>query len=88
MYFVPDGTKVCGLYECSECYMRFLSLETEPMIYCPYCERDFDMEFGPDEMMPEETDTARLIKIVRDEEVELMDGLLSLALTGGDYEWL
>lgn len=38
--------------------------------------------------MPGETDTARLIKIVQDEEVELMDGLLSLAHTGGDYEWL
>jgi len=25
---------------------------------------------------------------VRDEEVELMDGLLSLAITGGDYNWL
>ena len=58
------------------------------VIYCPYCEKDCDMEFGPDDVMPEETDTARLIKIVRDEEVELIDGLLSLALTGGDYEWM
>ena len=88
MYFVPDGTKRCGLYECSNCYMRFLALETEPKILCPYCEGEADMELGPDEVLPEEPETATLVKIVQEEEVELMDGLLSLAHTGGDYEWL
>ena len=29
MYYVPDGTEVCGFYECEECGNRFLSLKTE-----------------------------------------------------------
>ncbi len=43
MYYVPDGTKECGYYECKKC---------------------------------------------GEEEVEKMDTLLSLALTGGDYSWI
>ena len=88
MYFVPDGTKVCGLYECSNCYMRFLSLETEPMIICPYCEGEVDMELGPDEELQAAPETAKLIQVVSGEDVEMMDSLLSLAHTGGDYAWL
>ncbi len=26
MYYVPDGTQMCGYYECEECGNRFLSL--------------------------------------------------------------
>lgn len=28
MYFVPNGTKECGYYECKKCGYRFLSLQT------------------------------------------------------------
>ena len=45
MYYVPDGTKQCGYYECKKCGNRFLSLQT-------------------------------------------MDALLSLAITGGDFNWI
>ena len=38
--------------------------------------------------MPEAPEAAKLIKVVKDEEVEMMDSLLSLAITGGDYEWI
>jgi hypothetical protein len=46
------------------------------------------MELGPDDEMPQAPEAAKLIKVVRDEEVEMMDTLLSLAITGGDYNWL
>ena len=26
MYYVPDGTKECGYYECKKCGNRFLSM--------------------------------------------------------------
>ena len=78
MYYVPDGTTKCGFYECKCCRSRFLSLQTMKKIPCPYCEQDADMEIGPDESMEELTDTAELQE----------DRLLSLAITGGDYEWL
>ena len=80
MYYVPDGTTKCGFYECKCCRSRFLSLQTMKKIPCPYCEQDSDME--------ELTDTAELQEIVEGENVEKMDRLLSLAITGGDYEWL
>ena len=80
MYYVPDGTTKCGFYECKSCKSRFLSLQTMKKIPCPYCEQDADME--------ELTDTAELQEIVEGENVEKMDRLLSLAITGGDYEWL
>ena len=35
MYFVPDGTKECGYYECKKCGYRFLSLQTMKKIACP-----------------------------------------------------
>ena len=47
------------------------------------------MEIGPDEEMPKVTETAKLIQVVRGaEEVEKMDTLLSLAVTGGDFSWI
>lgn len=88
MYYVPDGTEKCGFYECKCCGNRFLSLQTAIKISCPYCEQDADMELGPDESMEELTDTAVLQEIVEGEDVEKMDRLLSLAITGGDYDWL
>lgn len=48
-----------------------------------------DYEIGPDESLEDITDTAQLIeKIEGEEEVAKMDSLLSLAITGGDYEWI
>lgn len=88
MYYVPDGTTKCGYYECSECGERFLSLHTEPEIVCPSCGEDMDWEIGLDEEMPTARETAKLIQIVEGEDVEKMDILLSLAITGGDYEWI
>jgi hypothetical protein len=47
------------------------------------------MEIGPDEEMPVVKETAKLIQVVEGkEEVERIDALLSLAVTGGDYNWI
>ena len=89
MYYVPDGTKECGYYECKKCGNRFLSMQTMKRIPCPDCEAEIDYEIGPDESLEDVLDTAELIqKIEGEEEVEKMDTLLSLALTGGDYSWI
>ena len=89
MYFVPDGTKLCGFYECEDCSNRFLDLKIGPRIVCPYCGEEPNMEIGPDEEMPQAKEAAKLIQVVEGEEdVEKFDTLLSLAVTGGDYEWL
>ena len=66
MYYVPDGTKECGYYECKKCGSRFLSLQTMNTIPCPDCGMDIDYEIGP----------------------EKYDKLLSLAITGGDFDWI
>ena len=88
MYFVPDGTEKCGYYECRKCGYRFLSTETEERPVCPSCEEDMDYEIGPDEVMGSSEKNAVLIEIEEGEDVEKMDILLSLAITGGDYEWI
>lgn len=89
MFYVPDGTTMCGFYECKSCDSRFLDLKIGPKIVCPYCGEEPDMEIGPDEVMPKVKEDAVLISMIEgEEEVERMDGLLSLALTGGDYDWL
>ncbi len=89
MYYVPDGTEMCGFYECKECANRFLDLRVGPMLVCPYCGEEPDMELGPDDEMPVTKETAKLISVVRGkDEVEKMDSLLSLAVTGGDYDWI
>ena len=89
MYYVPDGTELCGYYECSDCDSRFLSLKVAPTLVCPYCGEEPNMEIGPDEEMPKVVESAKLIKMIEgEEEVEKMDTLLSLAITGGDYNWL
>ncbi len=89
MYYVEDGTEMCGFYECKECSNRFLSIQIGPTLVCPYCGTEPDMEIGPDEKMPEVKETAKLLSVVRGaEEVEKMDTLLSLAVTGGDYNWM
>lgn len=89
MYYVPDGTQMCGYYECEECGDRFLSLQIFPRIICPTCGEEVNMEIGPDEEMPEAKETAVLLKVIEgEEEVQKMDQLLSLALTGGDWNWI
>ena len=47
MYYVPDGTKECGYYECKKCGNRFLSMQTMKRIPCPDCEAEIDYEIGP-----------------------------------------
>ena len=80
---------MCGFYECEACGSRFLDLKIGPKLVCPYCGEDVDMEIGPDEEMPVTSETAKLLQVVEgEEEVEKMDTLLSLAITGGDYNWL
>ena len=89
MFYVPDGTQLCGYYECEECGNRFLSLQVGPRIVCPYCGEEPNMEIGPDEEMPKIEEHAVLLQVVSgEEEVEKMDTLLSLAITGGDYPWI
>lgn len=88
MYYVMDGTQVAGFYECLDCGNRFLSEQIAPKLVCPYCGTTPDMEIGPDEEMPSDTTSAQLIEVVEGEDVEKYDTLLSLAITGGDYEWL
>lgn len=88
MYYVPDGTMLCGYYECRECGERFLNLKVVPSMVCPYCGEEVDMELGPDEEMPEIKEDAKLLKVIEGEEVEKIDMLLSLARTGGDFNWI
>lgn len=89
MFYVPDGTTMAGFYECQSCGNRFLDLRIAPSLVCPYCGEEKDMEIGPDDEMPQNIEDAKLINMIEgEEEVEKMDGLLSLAVTGGDYEWL
>ncbi len=88
MYYVPDGTKRCGFYECRECGNRFLDVKVAPAIVCPYCGEEPEMEIGPDEVMQEVAPSAKLIELVEGENVEKYDSLLSLAITGGDYSWI
>lgn len=89
MFYVPDGTDRCGFYECKSCDTRFLDLRIAPRLVCPYCGEEPDMEIGPDDDMPVINEDAVLLQMIEGEdEVEKMDMLLSLAITGGDYEWL
>ena len=55
---------------------------------CPYCGEEPDMELGPDDEMPDTLESVTLIKVLEGEEVEEYDTLLSLAITGGDYNWI
>lgn len=88
MYFVPDETEKCGFYECADCGSRFLDVKIGPALVCPYCGEEPDMEIGLDDEMPEVKESAKLIKMLQGEEVEQYDSLLSLAITGGDYNWI
>ena len=53
------------------------------------CEAEIDYEIGPGESLEDLLETAELLQQVEgEEEVEKMDTLLSLAITGGDYTWI
>lgn len=89
MYFVNDEIEICGFYECSDCGQRFLNERVVPYMICPYCGEEPDMEIGPDDEMPVAIESAKLIKVIEgNEEIEKMDALLSLAITGGNYDWI
>lgn len=89
MFYVPDGTQLAGYYECEDCGSRFLDIRVAASLVCPYCGTEPDMELGPDDEMPKVVEAAKLIKMLEgEEEVERYDTLLSLAVTGGDYEWI
>ena len=78
MFYVPDGTHRCGLYTCEKCGSRFLDIKVGPSLVCPYCGE-----------MPVISEDAKLVKMLEgEEEIEKYDQLLSLALTGGDYNWI
>ena len=60
-----------------------------PQMVCPACGEQPDMEIGPDEPMPVIEETAKLLQVIQGEdEVEKMDALISLAVTGGNEEWI
>lgn len=88
MYFVPDNTSKCGLYTCALCENKFLALDVTEETDCPYCSEDVCYEIGPDEVLEDQFGTGKLIKVLEGEEVEKYDSLLSLAITGGNYEWI
>lgn len=88
MYFLDDGTKKCGFYECKKCDYRFLSVYTTKKAPCPLCEQDIDYEIGPDESLEDLLETAELVQIIEGEdEVARMDALLSVAYVD-DESWL
>ncbi|MBQ1393732.1 MAG: hypothetical protein IIY81_09460 [Lachnospiraceae bacterium] len=89
MYYVPDETERCGYYECENCGSRFLDIKIGPSLVCPFCGEQPDMEIGPDEEMPVIKEDAKLVKMLQGtEEIAQYDQLLSLAVTGGDYNWI
>lgn len=67
----------------------FIPFQTMEKIPCPDCEAEVDYEIGPGESLEDVLDTAVLLqRIEGEEEVEKMDALLSLAITGGDFDWI
>mgnify|MGYP007045829510 CR=1 FL=1 len=72
-----------------KCGNRFLSLQMMEKIPCPDCEAEIDYEIGPDENMEDILDTAQLLQKNRGwRRSRKMDALLSLAITGGDCNWI
>ena len=79
-----DGTNPAGWTT-----QQMMDYSREKQIPCPDCAAEIDYEIGPDETMEEVVDTVILLeKVEGEEEVIRMDALLSLAVTGGDYNWI
>lgn len=90
MYFVPDGTQVCGLYECEkkDCWSRFLDVRIRPSLPCPFCGKTVDMEIGPDDPMPTAEETAKLLRVLEDEtEIRQWDFMLGSS-KDDDESWI
>ena len=67
----------------------FWILRQVQVLYVRIVGEEPDMEIGPDEEMPVISEDAKLVKMLEgEEEIEKYDQLLSLALTGGDYNWI
>ena len=89
LYYVSDDTERAGLYDCAACGNRFLHERIVPAMLCPYCGEEPDMEIGPDDEMPEMGSMAVLQQVIEGkEDVERYDALLSLAITGGEEDWI
>ena len=75
---------------CNHCGGELTVDAERSIIVCPYCGEEPDMEIGPDDEMPEAREDAVLLEVIEGaEEVEQMDALLSLAITGGDPDsWI
>lgn len=82
-------TEMCGIMNVKN-VKPVLAYQTGPQLCMTVLwGRGLDMEVGPDEEMPVAAESAKLIQVVKGaEEVERMDTLLSLAVTGGDYAWI
>ena len=88
MYYVEDGTKKAGFYECKKCFDRFLAYETDKRTFCPNCSNHIDYEIGPDETLEDILMCAELIDVIEGEEnVAKMDKLLSCAFDDDD-SWI
>ena len=88
MYYVPDGTLMCGFYECEACGSRFLDLKIGPKLVCPYCGEEPDMEIGPDDPMPTEEESAKLLRVLEDEkEIAGWDRMLG-SFHDDDESWI
>ena len=90
MHFVPNGTQVCGLYECEKegCWSRFLDTRVRPSLPCPFCGKVVDMEIGPDDPMPTEEESAKLLRVLEDEkEIAGWDRMLG-SFHNDDESWI
>ena len=66
-----------------------MDIKIGPSLVCPFCGEQPDMEIGPDEEMPVIKEDAKLVKMLQGTEgIAQYDQLLSLAVTGGDYNWI
>ena len=74
MYYVPDGTKKCGYYECKKCGNRFLSLQTMEKIPCPDCEAEIEYEIGQMKVLEDIQILAQLLQKIEGEERNRKDG--------------
>ena len=89
MYYVPDGTEMCGFYECEECASRFLSLKIGPKLCARIVEKNRIWRSDRMKKCRWQKRRQNWLEVVEGaENVERMDALLSLAVTGGDYEWI